>query len=373
MDSGVSETFPSIQEDRPICWSYSRTLEDASWDAFLQSTDLGHFQQSAMWSKVKAQDGWQVCRAVLRREQQILGGFQLLHRQKGPLRLGYVTKGPVVLPILTGEQKESIHQAISSTAVKLGLHALVVQPPDAAAASTMPLIKQGCIEERLMEVIGATLKVALHGGIEKVERGMRRTTRREIRMAQKTGLAVCEGRRDELPTFFDLMLASCLRQGEKHPNPASIKALDAIWEAFAPGGALRLTFARRHGQVVAGLLCIKFGKLLSVWKKGALEPILAGHAMNLLYRDAFRWGIQQQLEWADFCALNPDIAATLVKKESLSEGQRKSRDFYNLGFGGVPCLLPPAMIFLPNPILRLLYRGAATCAPVRHWLKRLMH
>ena len=54
--------------------------------------------------------------------------------------------------------------------------------------------------------------------------------------------------------------------------------------------------------------------------------------------------------------MRPDFAATLLAGEEPSEDQKRSRDFFSLGFGGKPVMLPDSRALIPNPILRSAYR-----------------
>jgi len=58
----------------------------------------------------------------------------------------------------------------------------------------------------------------------------------------------------------------------------------------------------------------------------------------------------------DFAGLDRGIALSLASGKPLSASQKKSRDVFNLRFGGVPKLLPQAMIFMKSNVLRSAFR-----------------
>src|SRR5258706_39485 len=69
--------------------SISRQVEDSCWDKFLQETPLGQFQQSTIWARAKASEGWRVVRLVLTVDEEIVGGFQILWRPSWRGRVAY--------------------------------------------------------------------------------------------------------------------------------------------------------------------------------------------------------------------------------------------------------------------------------------------
>src|SRR5262245_61106752 len=76
-------------------WHSSASLSDAACDEFLRSTPLGHFQQTSLWSQVKATEGWHILREMMLIGGEIVGGFQILYRPSRFGRVGYLSKGPV--------------------------------------------------------------------------------------------------------------------------------------------------------------------------------------------------------------------------------------------------------------------------------------
>ena len=111
---------------------------------------------------------------------------------------------------------------------------------------------------------------------------------------------------------------------------------------------------------IAGLFCISFGKQVSLWKKGSMPEFFPLHAMELLYHETFSWAHAHGYKYCDFGALNRGIAESLIQGKPLSFDQKKSRDIFNLGFGGQPVLLPEAYIYFSNLLLtiyRLFIRG----------------
>ena len=67
------------------------------WDAFLTKVPRAPYQQSSLWAKVKAGQGWRSALVTVTRDGSIHGGAQLLYRSI-PLvgAVGFVARGPVL-------------------------------------------------------------------------------------------------------------------------------------------------------------------------------------------------------------------------------------------------------------------------------------
>jgi lipid II:glycine glycyltransferase (peptidoglycan interpeptide bridge formation enzyme) len=333
----------------------SSTVEEARWDSFLESTNLGHFQQSCLWAQVKRLEGWRAIRSVCIAEDRPVGGFQILFRSSGGVRIGYVSKGPVLLPDYSPFADLVLHRLLD-TVREHRIRALILQPPDVCTAFPPKLASAPFLPNRLVGIIQANCEVRLEGGFDEVERRMRPHTRQEVRQAARRNVVVREGRSEDLDAFFNLMLASCARQGDAHPNPSRVELLMALWRQFHPKGHVRLDLAEVQGKPVSGLLSIAFGSRVTFWKKGWSGEQAGSHPNQRMQYEALRWAALQGFKTCDFAAMRPDLARTLMEGHLPTETQKKSRDFFNLGFGGVPVLLPEARVYIPNPILRMAYR-----------------
>ena len=85
-----------LEEGTVTAW-ISRDGTDTFWDDFLSQTPLGQFQQSTIWARAKHSEGWRSVRVLFTVEDVLVGGFQLLERSSLWGRIGYVSKGPVIL------------------------------------------------------------------------------------------------------------------------------------------------------------------------------------------------------------------------------------------------------------------------------------
>ncbi len=352
-----SENYSLIEssstEKGPLSfWSSSMKYDD-SWDEFLMNTPMGQFQQSGMWAQVKEVDGWECVRVVATLDGKIVGGFQILWRKTRLGRIGYVSKGPVMFPE-TLEMVERLAVMMQDQANRHNIMALIVQPPDDSRLTSEILDRFHFIQSNPMDVIEATLLVDTSKGHDILEKGMSRNSRRLVRLAKQNSVVIREGDIDDIGTFFNLMSATCKRQGVR-PNPSSVEALERLWRAFSQRNLSSVFLAEHNREVIAGLLIIIFGNKVCFWKKGWNFKSHKCYPNDLLYHEALHWACSNKFDHCDFISLDPVIADTMLQGMPLSDTQQKSRDMFNIRFGGTPKKLPPARLWIANPFVRFCY------------------
>ncbi len=332
-----------------------RTVEDPEWDAFLQGSHLGHFQQSSLWAQAKLADGWKPIRFLLQVDGRLAGGFQILTRQSRVGKIGYISKGPVL---------ESEDPALLEYIVKqvvwvvrtCRIRALIAQPPDESRLNGALLARHLFLPNHLVDVISATLLVDLAGGMADIEKQMRKSMLMQVNRARRRGVTIREGDERDVGVFFSLMASTCERQGTR-PSPHTESAMMALWNAFHPCGAIRLTLAECEGETVAGLLCLRFGPRVTAWKKGWSGKYSDRYPNQLLSYEAIEWAQRTGANVLDFAAMRRDIAEAMLEGKAPVKEWESSRDWFNLGFGNRPQLLPESKIYISNPLARFLYKG----------------
>ena len=334
--------------------TFSQSLADPDWDAFLQSTSLGQYQQSSMWARYKASEGWQPLRCLFTDDGRILGGFQILCKKTRFGRVGYIPKGPV-FPDAGPERYQLAVDSMVRAAHDHGLGALIAQPPDDCTEASAILKGKGFIGSHLLDVIDSSLLIPLDENLDEVMRRMDPETRRKIRQARKNDVSIRECDKEDLPVFFELMASTCRRQSTR-PNPSSPSLLQALWDAFRPNHRIEITFAEHNGKILAGVLCIRFGNRVTLWKKGWSESGGEFRPNDFLHEYAISKAHRDRFAVFDFAGLDRGIALSLASGKPLSTSQKKSRDVFNLRFGGLPKLLPQAMIYIKSNALRHAFR-----------------
>lgn len=340
--------------DGPLDLWLSAELRDDLWDDFLQSTPLGQFQQSSLWAEYKAAEGWRAHRVVLSQGEDIAGGFQLLWKSRRGVRLGYVSKGPVMAnpsSTLMGQ----LRRRLEHSAHQLRLLSVVLQYPDDCPEASWPGSPGTWLRSNPLGVIEATYLLDLDVSAEELVGQMSPSMRRNIRKAKQKPQVVERGRECDIPQFFALMSQTCERQGVR-PNPPNPEATLAFWNVFARRGLVRMTFLRAEDRVISTQLTIAFGAKFTLWKKGWDGSHGQWHPNELLEGETLEWARSNGFRTADFCSLQVPTARALLAGQEPDKNRLSSRDEYHLRFGGRPQLLPPALVLIPNPLLRWLYR-----------------
>ena len=314
----------------------------------------------------RAGEGWCPQRVMVTADGEIVGGFQLLSRRSRLGTIGYISKGPVLTvddPVVA----KAVLDAIIATAEKNHLRVVIVQGPDESKIEPQKFAQRDFAPNHLMGLIAATLLIDISCPMGEVTSRFRRTTRKQINRAQKSGIRIREGTEADLGTFFNLMVETCKRQSTS-PSPASEVALRNLWNAFYPQNRVRLALAEYQSVAVAGVLFLCFGDRVTAWKKGWSGS--HGHAWpnQMLMFEGIQWSHARGYKLFDCAGINRTLAASLLAAEELTDEQKSGRDFFLLGYGGRPVLLPQSWIYFPSRAARLAYRVFGG----RKWLKRVV-
>ncbi len=74
---------------------FSDQSRDDAWDEFVESLPDGHHEQTSLWGQVRAQNGWDISRVLVREKAAIVAGAQMQIRPfKRFGKMAYVTYGP---------------------------------------------------------------------------------------------------------------------------------------------------------------------------------------------------------------------------------------------------------------------------------------
>ncbi|MBX3748021.1 MAG: GNAT family N-acetyltransferase [Verrucomicrobiae bacterium] len=333
---------------------------DPEWDAWVARHPQPHPEQSSGWGDAQRIRGWEPCRWTLREGDRLLGGVQVLVRPAPRLgHVAYIQRGPLLL-------EEAAHLA-----------PLLLQTLRTAAAQrrwaylSMVLPYQGGPSEAALRAAGyfpqpallppqtseaATLVVDLTPPEEEILARMRRTTRRYIRQGQERGLLIRSGSESDLDTFGQLMLALCARRGVRSNIPAG-EFLHRVWQAFHPGGHIRLFLAQHDARPIAGLIVLALGTWARAWRIG-----WSGEAPDLrpnesLYWAAMRWARESGHRHFDFMGFETNLARALAEGRQPSPSSLSSLAQFKLGLGGIPMVLRPFQCRFFHPLVQLLLRA----------------
>ncbi|HZD10044.1 MAG TPA: peptidoglycan bridge formation glycyltransferase FemA/FemB family protein [Candidatus Binatia bacterium] len=341
--------------------SVSEEFEDNAWDAFLEKMPGGDHLQTSLWAQVKASVGWRPIRLVVRCEELIVAGAQILVRDTPIVgAIGYVVKGPVfayedpdLVALLTAKLQE--------IARSYSIQQLSVQPPLAYGPLLPTLKDRGFSPSPFKLAPPATTRLDLSRSEDELLAGMNSRTRYNVRRSSRKGIIVRTGSDEDLQAYYRLVEATTERkQFAGFPR----RYYDAMWRILAPRGYMKLLVAEYEGEIVSELMLITFGDTalnkLGVWsgKHGDKRP-----------NDAIHWAAATLAKslghrYYDLGGIAESAAEAILQGEPLPESAVQTVTSFKLDFGGEVLLFPFASDYHAKP----LYRWAFT--EVYPWLHK---
>lgn len=228
---------------------------------FLEEHPAGHFLQTPEWARVK--QSWK-SETVLARdgEGRITGSMSLLIRRL-PLfgELIYCPRGPVCDP---GDERtlQKLTEECREVMKKHGAFAVRIEPdvPEGETAFLEAARALGWrrrpAKDALDELQPASLfRLGLEGkSEEEVFSGFHKKLRYNIRLAQRRGVEVTEGSRDDLGEFGALMDVTARRDGFLGRNVGYFRR---VWDCLGPE-RVSLLMAKYEGRTLAAGLFVSF-------------------------------------------------------------------------------------------------------------------
>ena len=339
----------------------SHTLGDSAWDAFLAKVPGGHYAQTSLWAQAKALHNWRPLRVVAVQEGRVVAGAQVLtHPLPVVGAIGYVPKGPVSA---AREDRFALMKCVTDKlyeeAKANGVQLLAVQPPRGDEAFTEYLTERD-FRPSSRGMPTATLLLDLNQSLDDVLAQMKSKTRYNIRLAQRKGVSVREGTKDDLSTFYELHRHTGQRQ-----QFASFEAsyLATLWDIFEPHDHVKLFLADYQNEAVSALLMIAFGDTVTYWRGGWSGRHGNLHPNEAAQWAAMRWAKAQGYRFYDLGGLDLNAARAAVREET--PPTVRSPSHFKLGFGGDVAFSPGAYDYIYNPVLRWGYTSVLPKIPNR--------
>lgn len=333
----------------------SSIVEDREWDSFLAQISGGHHVQTSLWGQVKASLGWEVLRLIVRNNDGIVAGAQLLMRPMPVVgNYGYLSKGPVFAiddPFLFELVVERLKQLVKVYHIRN----LIIQPPDNGQKLEAKLPDWGFRLSADKLGLSATVVVDLTTDLDQLLAQMKSKTRYNIRLGQRKGITVREGAEEDIGAFYQMLTATGERQG--FVSNSEQYYVDQ-WRILEPHGYCKLFLAEYQGEPVSGLLAITFGDTV-LYKRGAWS----GRHGNLRPNEVMHWSA---IEWAkshgyryyDFEGIDSDAARKMIADQPIPKSALQSVTRFKTGFGGKIELLPKTYSYIDNRLLKWSYETA---------------
>lgn len=340
----------------------SFTFHDADangWNAFLARTPGGSYQQTSLWGLAKLAVGYRAPRFVLHDGNTIVGGAQLLIRSL-PLggSVAYVPLGPV-LGSSSPEVAEDLVARIHSIAEQHKITYLAVQAPRGQEALTAKLQALGFSSSLVDVAPNASVLLDVSQSLDTLLAKMHKTTRYDIRAAQRKGIIVRQGSQDDLGILQRLLLATANRQQFRTLNE---KYLSQVWRLFSLGQHIKMFVAEFDDQPVSAAVVMAFGDTATYWKGGWSGQHGNRYPNEAVQWTAIQWAKNQGYRYYDFGGIPRPLANAVLAGESVRTQGNYSVGFYKLGFGGQVELFPQALAYVYSPVLHRIWSAVSKSA-----------
>lgn len=266
----------------------------SAWNDFVAGFPTGDFMQAWEWGELKAQTGWGPLRVAVEQGGQIVAGMQILKRSApGGRSLFYAARGPLVPPDRPDLLAELLAEAKALARQHRAL-ALKIDPavPDADQAFVAELRKGGLRPAPDPTEFGGVqpryvMKVNIGPSLEDLQASFHPKWRYNIRLAEKKGVTIREGAREDLPRFYEVLQETCRRDG------FGVRALSYyydLWDlVLAPGlGGLFLGFAEE--ELICGAITLAMGH--QAWY---VYGASSNRQRNLMPNHLLQW---EMMKWA---------------------------------------------------------------------------
>lgn len=341
----------------------SETDDHAEWNEFLSAIEWGHHEQTTYWASVEHSRSWRAVRIIIRRQERIVGGGQLLIKTNKWLgSIVYLRWGPCFED--NDPQVRQVWVEAIDIWAKSNLVTYVVVNPHCCKDDLLVAIlaNKGYRPKREKlppwSLTTATLLIDLSKPLDLILSEMRKELRREIRIGTRSALSFREGGEEDLSVFFDLMKCTAERQGSS-PVPRSLLYLHRVWTAFHPRGWVRLFFVEEMGKIISGCLVFPFGHTVRFWKYGWSGQDVRLRPNQFLFWNLLKWSKNNGFKYSDFVQVEPAIAENLKQGRPITEKQKMDRlygpTFFKMGFGGNVIHYPGAYYLFYNRWLGMLF------------------
>lgn len=236
----------------------------SQWNEFVAASPVGDFMQAWEWGELKSRTGWRPLRLALQRDGKLASGMQILRRPlPGGRSLFYAPRGPLLPAEQPGDLKllleEARHLAREHRALALKVDPAVPAPD---AAYVQQLIAHGLRQAPQTTHFGGVqpayvMKVDISPTLDDLLASFHTKWRYNIRLAERKGVVIRPGTREDLPVFYRILQETCQRDGF---GVRALSYYEDLWDlVLEPGlGGLFMGFA--DDQAICGAISLTLGR-----------------------------------------------------------------------------------------------------------------
>ncbi len=326
----------------PVPSTFSRQEGPAAtWNRQLEE-QRGHLLQSWEWGEFKHKHGWSADRIRVEGPDGV-GMAQILFKQRGPVSLGYVPRGPVISGNISAVWSE-LRSAIDHSSRGHRAMTTILEPDHSLPLAASYRQANVVAGPRHIQP-GRTVKVELLED-EALLAQMHQKTRYNVRLAGRRGVTVTQEvvTEEAIDRFYELMADTSDR------NEFGIHSREYYADFLRVfGDRACLLFAHTEGHIASTLVAARFGHE-AVYMYGASSTVHRAHgAAFLMQYEAMRWARDEGSDTYDLWGipeLDPESSATDGEPGAVAGSKGDDwRGLYRFktGFGGSIVTYPPTI------------------------------
>ncbi|MCL1918806.1 MAG: aminoacyltransferase [Peptococcaceae bacterium] len=299
-----------------VCWLSDEAEHKEKFNAFVAEHPKGHCMQLWEWGDIKGRTGWKPWRLlveVIDSPLSTVAAMTMLERRLPVVGapIFYAPRGPVA-DIHDAKLLNMIWAAVRAKAEERGAILFKVDPdvPSEDTEFTGLLKKAGFkfletgknfegIQPRYV------FRLDIRPSEEELLKAMHQKTRYNVRLAQKKGVTIRRGAREDLPAFYEV-----LKETTERDNflVRSLAYFEDMYDTLAPGGFAELFIGEYDGKVVAGTFAMRTGE--KVWYVyGASSNSYRNVMPNYLIQwEMIRWAKELGCTLYDFRGVSGDLS-----------------------------------------------------------------
>jgi lipid II:glycine glycyltransferase (peptidoglycan interpeptide bridge formation enzyme) len=319
------------------------------FDDFVAAWPNGDVLQTWAWGDLKAKSGWRPYRFAIQRGDEWIGTVLILGRRisRLPVQLLYAPRGPV-MDYSDPELVAQVTRLLKDWGKKNGGFMLKIDPPEELPLAHQNLISAGFIKVQGSGFGGTQPKCVMQLDLGPTEQQLmanfHQKWRYNIRLAEKKGVQVnIEAGREDLKTFYELLMETCKRDGFLVRSQAYF---ESMWDLLEPLGQIKLAITTYEGEPVSGALCYILGD--RAWytygsSSNRHRNVMPNHLMQWRL---IQWAKAAGCRWYDFRGVSPKTGAG----DSHLDGLNRFKEGFSPRFveyiGDYDLILNPAFYWL---------------------------
>jgi peptidoglycan pentaglycine glycine transferase (the first glycine) len=277
------------------------------YDAAVAASPLADVMQSYGWGEVKRASGWQPLRLLAEDDSGLVrGACSILrtHPARGVPPLLYAPRGPV----LDYGDTEALGALVEGIRERAGTGFMFkCDPPIENGSDATRALEKADFRRVQSGAFGgvqptAVMIVDLTPGLDKVLEGFKPKWRYNIRLAERKGVTIREGTRDDIGPLYAILQETARRDG------FVVRArsyFEKMWDELHPHGMLKIFMADFAGAPIAGILLTCMGeRVIYTYGASANEHrnVMPNH---LIQWTAIRWAAEHGFRVYDFRGVSP--------------------------------------------------------------------